>query len=343
MRRLTSPVRHTSLIVALLALGGPCIGCECGEPARPALRPDPVAAPELPAPGELGLPRTERSDLPVGTPRVTVDAEPRGYRVSNRELVESWPETERARAIASAPPTHPDFPVVESDVVTVDPVPMLVTDLRDSLAVAAQADRARDPSAGAPVGFSIRAPGDLPWGRIVRAMYAGAMVGYSEPALVLRDAAGGERLLVLTSEDRAALPTRAETEERVRAALATLGDHAGAPVDEAHAEPIAPPATESATGPIALSLAEHGLRVRRGLVELGPDCASPASDGSPAIPSASLERAAIDRCLDVLGAFERASFTAAPDVTYAAAIEVLEVLHARGRPLAVSVTAGSVH
>jgi hypothetical protein len=173
---------------------------------------------------------------------------------------------------------------------------------------------------------------------------------------------------VLTSEDRAALPTRAETEERVRAALATLGDPPREPELAVPGEPSAPaapsdpaapddpaapsdpavaaapsdPAAAPPTGPVALALAEHGLRVRSGLVELGPDCRTPATDGSPAIPAAAIDGASIARCLDALGAFQRASFSAAPEVTYAAAVEVLELLHARGRPLAVSVAAGSV-
>ena len=194
--------RRAGALLALCALAH-CVGCECGEPARPVLRPDPapVAEPTLPPSTDLSPPRTARTDLPPSTPRVTVTAEPRGYRVSNRELVEGWLPADRARAASAAPPTQPDFPIIEGQMVAVEPVPLLVTGLRDLLALAAQADRARDPAAGAPIGFAIRAPGELPWGRIVRAMYAAAMVGYGEPGLVVRDGTGSERLLTLTSED----------------------------------------------------------------------------------------------------------------------------------------------
>lgn len=320
-------VRRASALglVALLA------GCEC-QSRETTLRPV-VVEPVVEAPSDEGaitLPRTPRADLPAATATLVVEVHPRGYRVSNRALVDSWPPPERERAAANAPPTEPEFPVVEASIPTTDPAPLLSTGLRDAMARAAAADRARDPAAGAPIAFSIRAPSDARWERILRALFAAGMAGYAEPWLLVVDDANTERALRIPSSHTPMDDTRAS----IRDALSALGTHPpGAGAAEVEAPSDGAP---SALPALSFRLEDHGLRVRSGLVDLSADCRTPSVDASPAFTTATLDRASLEACLSALGPFDHATFEAAPEVAYGSALMILSTLHAQGRPLSIA-------
>lgn len=316
----------------------PLVGCQCG-PADDAMRGvEPAVEPAAPEPpvGPADVPRARRADLPVLVPALTVEVTARGYAVSNRALVDSWPPPERAHAASLAPPDQPDFPVVEVDVPTIDPAPLLVPGLQAAMALAAEADRARAPGGGPRV-FAVRAAPDVRWERVLRAIYAGGLTGYAEPWLVVR-VGGAERTLRLAAEDE---PTSAETRETIAAALAALGDLGGAGIELPASPDTVLAEAEAAAAPARLSLRleEHGLRVRRGLVELGPDCRTPAADGSPALSSSSFDRERFAACLDALGPFDRARVEASPDLAYGSLVPVLEGLSGRG-PIVIGMMSG---
>ncbi len=325
--------RALALLTALASAGCDC-GGETTAPA-PVLETERVAEAERAPPViEVTIPRTERTELPEAQPQVTLSVGVLGYRVDNRALVESWPAVERARAAESASPIDVDFPIVDVTIAATDPSPLLLPDLRDALGRAAMADRARDPSAGAPIAFALAASSEVSWGRVVRALYASAMVGYAEPSFVVRDAAGIERVVIVPN---AHAPSVAHADDRVRAALAAIG----APVTDGEPAPPSEPDTggEPVGPPIAIVLEEHGARVQRGLIWVGADCETPSADASPAIPSARLGE--IAACIEALSPFDRASFAAAPEVTYGQAISILEALASTGRPLAIATVAAA--
>jgi hypothetical protein len=313
-------MRRALALLWLLSLSG----CECsGSPPSPS---SPPASETPPESVSADLPTARRFDLPPVLPSLTIEVAPRGYAVSNRALVETWPAPERARAASLAPPDMPDFPVVEVTVPTVDPAPLLVPGLRDALARAAEADRAREPGGGPSV-FSIRAAPDVAWERVLRAIYAGGLTGYAEPWLVVRTEAG-ERTIRLSLAEA---PASAETRETIAAALAALGE-LGGPI-ELPADPgSVVSAAEAAALParVLLRLHEQGLYVRRGLLDVGADCRSPAIDASPAISSASLDRERLAACIDALGSFDRVTVEASPDTAYGTLVPVLEGLVGRG-------------
>jgi len=326
------PVVVLSLAQLSLTLLG---GCDCGgETVRltPSAAEDEVVERSDALVIEVTVPRTERTTLLAAQPQVTLSVDVRGYRVENRALVESWPPLERARAAESSSPIDPDFPFVDLTIPAIDPSPLLIPRLRDAMARAAAADRARDPSTGAPIAFALRASSEVSWGRVIRALYASAMVGYAEPNFVVRDAADIERVITVRGEHEASV---AHADDRVRAALAAIG--APVPAD-AVAEETATDTRERAP-PLAFVLEEHGLRVQRGLLWLGADCATPVLDGSPAFPSAQLNSERLSACIEALSPFDRASFAASPGVTYGRAIAVIEALAITGRPLAIETVA----
>jgi hypothetical protein len=346
---------HDVKWVAVLALALSVEGCDCGGPTPPSMGSARSTATSAPVVADEDLvvdvtvPRTARTDLPLATPTVEVRVGARGFVVSNRALVASWPAAERERAASAASPTSPDFPIVEASIPSVDAAPLLVPSLRDALSRAGEADRAREAGTGTPIVFSIRAPSDVRWDRVLRALFAAGMAGYAEPWLVVRDAEELERVIRLTSDDHGSPAPSAEAlRDTVREALATLGEGSdplgGTGDDEgealgAAADPT-PPSLDVALPVLSLRLEEHGLRVRRGLVELSADCRTPSSDGSPAFTTAGLDRTSLEACLTAIGSFERASFEASPDVAYGSALTVLETVHARGRPLSIRMLAG---
>lgn len=331
----------TCAAVLTLALAG----CDCGGADRRVASPTettPTSPPDLTADlaSEVVVPRTSRTDLPLATPTLEVRALARGFVVSNRALVTSWPASERERAALAASPTSPDFPLVEATIPAVDAAPLLVPSLRDALARAVEADRAREAGTGTPIVFSVRAPSDVRWDRVLRALFAAGMAGYAEPWLVVRDAEDIERVIRLSTDHGGPAPSSAALRDSVREALATLGEGGSGEEAEA-AEAEGNEGAPSTPGPLlSLRLEEHGLRVRSGLVELGADCRTPSSDASPAFTTAVLDRASLEACLSALGDFDRASFEASPDVTYGSALLVLETVHARGRPLSIRMLAG---
>jgi hypothetical protein len=319
-----------SLSLSMLVLGG----CDCGGET---VRLTPSAPSEDRAEDDalvidVTVPRTERTTLLAAQPQVTLSVDVRGYRVQNGALIDTWPAPERARAAESASPIDPGFPLVDITIPASDPSPLLIPDLRDAMARAAAADRARDPSVGAPIAFALSASSEVTWGRVVRALYASAMVGYAEPSFVVRDAADIERIITVRGEHGASV---AHADDRVRAALAAIGAPVTAdPLDEGTATdgvPVAPP--------LAFVLEAHGLRVQRGLVWLNADCMTPVLDGSPAFPSAQITTERLTTCIEALSPFDRASFAAAPDVTYGRAIAIIEALALTGRPLAIETIA----
>lgn len=300
-----------------LFLGG--CGCDGERPAPP----DPVVTPARPLElvDDAALPALDAGDEAV--PAITVEASPRGYRVTNREVIRSWPEPERARVAEGAPPEEPEFPIVEADVPLLDDgAPLLVPGLRDALARTLVAERARSGTASAPRVVAIRAASTLAWARVARAVFNAGMVGLSEPWIVVL--VGGEaRTLRLPPP---AAPTRGPID--LGGALRALGTAGGPPTEEA------PPAAADPAAPgdlaITVALEDHGVRVHRGAMELGAGCHGPSADGSPAIPITVVSDGhTLGDCTSALGPGPT-RFTASPDVTLGVVVRVLGALAARG-------------
>ncbi len=336
-RREPAPdVRHARVGTGTLAFAFALAlsGCECGDgDARPAR-----AGSTTTLVGETedesdvvsldALPAADPGRTSASVPTITVEASPRGYFVTNRALVESWPPPERDRVRASAPPEWPDFPVIERPIPALDGAPLLVTGVRDALARALEAEHARSGRDATPQAFAVRAPATLPWARVARVLFTAAMVGLSEPSIVVR-AGAEERVLRLVrpvvSSVSAPLSAGA-LGEALRGLSGADGPAAepGAALEASDGPDVAPSAA------LSFSLEAHGLRVRRGLVEVGAGCRTPGADGSPAIPLGVLaDGHTLSDCLAVLGEGP-AVFRADADVTHGSATQVLELLAARG-------------
>lgn len=298
------------------------VGCSCEAPPAQPRPAEPVASePSVVAEVVGGDTLPEASGGAEPSPSITIEMSARGYRVTNRALVESWPPADRERVASEAPPDQPGYPVVEVDVPLLDDgAPLLVPGVRDALLRALEAERARS-GAGAPLAFSMRAPATLSWARVARAIFNAAMAGLSEPAIVVHTPLG-ERSIRLP---RPTTLARAPGEVDLAAALRALGTGA-----EPTTEVEPPPEPSEVVVVVALSLEDHGLRVRRGLLELGAGCTAPATEGSPAIPLAALRDGhTLTDCLSALGDAP-ARFEASSDVSYGTACVVLEALARRG-------------
>lgn len=338
-----------------LALALALTGCECGvgseaPVARAGARTTPPggAAEDEGEVVPLGeLPEADPGRTAASVPMITVEASTRGYFVTNRALIESWPPPERERVRASAPPEAPDFPVIERPIPALDDATLLVTGVRDALSRALEAEHARSGRDATPPAFAIRAPATLSWARVARVIFTAAMVGLSEPALVVR-AGGDERVVRLVRPAVSAVSAPAMRSGALGEALRALpgaegsapgamgespdavaarggGDATGdgeAPSDDGHGE--------APSAPLSFTLDAHGLRVHRGLVEVGAGCRTPGADASPAIPLVALgDGHTLSDCLAALGEGP-AMFRADGEVTHGSATLVLELLAARG-------------
>lgn len=310
--------------LASLALVIALAGCSCDDDAprtaSPAPPPETAADPTPPPPA---LPTTARTDLPALGPAITIAVDERAFDVSNATLVATWPEAEREAVARTRPLGDAAYPVVErhvddasSDLI----VPALTEAMRAVMAV--ETARASITHAeGTGQIFAIRAGADVPFGRILSAVYAAGAVGLSQPRLVLASA-DGERELHLV------LPPPEPIDPSVAAALAA----ALAAVDGRERPPEVDAGTVARPMRVTFLLRDGGLVVRRGPVVYAPGCTDPAPDGAatPAIAAGSVSPITIGGCLDALDASSGITFGAPRTTRYADAVAILETLAARG-------------
>lgn len=317
---MSSSVRWLTLAVLVLAL----VGCSCEDRATLRAPQASTAEPEPEVPAER-LPAASRTDLPALTPAITIRVHEGSFVVSNRAVVETWPETERAAVERTRPVGDADYPIVERDVDDASDalaIPGLSAALREVAAVES-ARAAIVHAEGSPTAFALRADADVPFGRVLSAVYAAAMVGLNQPRLVLASAEG-ERELRLTQPN-----TQGEADDpAIAAALARA-------LAIAHGE-TPPPEVDAGLPPrparISVALATDGLTFRRGDVPYAPGCAEPAPGASePTIPTATVRASTIDACVSAIGdeVVGAIVFRAQRDTRYADVVAVLEALAAR--------------
>lgn len=314
---------------AWIALGW-IAGCTCGapastEPARIAI--EIVEAP-VAAPPSSPLPATARTDLPAVTPRVVVTVDAESYEVSNRALVDSWPTAEVA-ALAAA---HggPTWLVVEQRV-ALTTGDLVVPGVQRAFAAARTVELARAAHATT-LAFSVRAGPDVHFSRVLSAVYAAGTNGYADPVLVLASPRGEVGLALRPGSARPEALGAPQADE-----IVDPSDEDLARVDEilqeAQAGRAPPPAPlpEVPAGVTGVCLLDHGLRVRRGAVALGPGCTGEqTSDASLPIARDAITPAAVSACLAAIGDPGTFDFGTPSDTRYADAVAVIEALAAHG-------------
>ncbi len=321
--------RLSLTLAALLA------GCTCGAPAP---TPESAPTPEPPAePAPPPLASTSRTDLGPLTPMVTVEVTRDAMHVSNVALVATWPPSDR-EALARARPTgDARWPEVEEDVRAHGDDIVLPT-LRDAFAHASNVDHARaglSGTTGTPIAFALRAGPDVPFIRVLQAIYAAGLTGYAEPRLVLM-AEDAEVALPLPLPRMA--EARAEDVAReLGRALASAGIDGRIRPEGEETELAPDPAPDSGSRVVAVLLSSDGLRVTRDGRSLAVGCATESESDVAAIPTAQLAPSAITTCLDAAGEASTLTFRTAPATRYADAVAILETLAARG-PVGLSIT-----
>lgn len=280
------------LAIALLATG---CSCETEEVAPPAADESAVPASE----DASAPPRATRDDLPAATPALTIALEPDAFVVDSHALVETWPASERARVSAEG------FDPVVHERIAASDGSLLVAPLLETLRHAAQLERVRAGGAGTPIAYALRVPGNVPWRRVVQALHAAGLAGWSEPRFVLRAA---------RSDGEVALA-------------------------------VPPPSSERATDPIDVAVdRSRAMVVRREGTALAPGCLAPGTDTPSVAPSAdrTTDPAALARCLDagnLRGVSQRATLAADGAIPFAEIAPVLELIRARFASLEIRATA----
>jgi hypothetical protein len=314
---------RTLFVATLLALS---LGCSCeDEQARPHVShaPAPPTSVAPAAPVDLALPSALRTDLALATPAVVVEVTGTAYRVSNAALLDSWPAADRAAVMASPPPNDPAWPRIERHIRSTSDA-LMVPPLGAALFDAASVDHARSEAngtQGTPLAFAIRAQPDVPFGRVLAAVFAGGMNGYAAPQLVLASPRGDVVLPISlpTNEPPPSAPTAAEIDQLVHDAVG----EGVPPPDPTDVPPPPPPA------PLVLfRVAPDGVIVRRGDTTLAPGCDSPAPDGTVAISMAALTARNVEVCLRASGATGRVMFSAPADMRYGQVLTILEPIAA---------------
>ena len=305
--------------LALVLAGCTCEGPGSVPPTTEAL------PPSEPAPPSAVLPAAGSTELPLATPMPTITVSADRFEVSNRVLVASWPPAEREAVGRTRPLGDAAYPVVERRVDD-DTTALLVPELQAALSAIVEVDRVRASithGGGTPTVFAIRAAPEVPFARVLSAVYAAGMVGLREPRMVLASP-DGERMLALhtpSAEEEAADP---ELEAALAAALAPF--RVGAPPESGVDAGLPPRALRT-----HVELDEAGVTFRRGAVRYGHGCREPAPAGeaAPSVPIAELAPSALRACLDALDAGPTI-FRARRETSYADAVSVLEPLAAHG-------------
>ncbi len=277
-----------SLKRALVAL---ClVGCSCERLPEP---PASVPPTEIEAPPVVTLPSTT-ADLPAATPALSITVSARSFELSNRALVESWPTMEREAVGRMRPLGDASYPVMAREVDDASDV-LLVPGLREAVSEMRGPERARATLAhaeGITGVVAIRADADVHYARVVAALFAAGMNALDRPRLVL-SSAGGERELRLAEHTRP--------------------------------EPV-PGQIVAPRVQLAVRMTADGLDVRTADRRFAPGCATDATPGDTAAPTierASMTPAAIERCLDAIGANTVVLFSASGALRYGDVVDVL--------------------
>jgi hypothetical protein len=285
-------------------------GCAC-ESEAPVLAPVPPTSVAPAIPVGPTLPSTSRTDLPASAPMLTLVVQSRSFLVTNRALVESWPDAERVAVGQTRPLGDAAYPVVEREVDDASDA-LVVAGLRDAMTEVVSVDRARATivhAEGTATAFAIRADVDVHYARVLAAVFAAGLAGFNQSHLVL-EGADGTRDLSLAAANGA----EPEPALGARIAGALAGTAPGA----------AAPARTMAT------LSGDGLVIRRGSIALAPGCTENAAldADAPTIPSAALTTSAIDACLAAAGISGEVLFHAPGTMRYGDVVGVLEALTA---------------
>ncbi len=294
-------------------------GCSCDD-AEPAPRThDPVAPIEVPAPVSQ-LPTAGRADLPAASPAITITVGERTFVVSNRALVATWPPAERQAVGQTRPLGDADYPSVEREVNDAT-IALMVPGLHDAMSEVLAVETARSSivhAGGITPVFALRAGPDVPFGRVLAAIYAAALTGFNEPRLVLASP-DGERELRLT---------RAPMHDEPAAALgaALSGALSGATgIDSGVSAALSAEAVRT-----SVVSSDAGLAIARGGIAFAPGCVERAPADTATIPAALVTPSAIDACFAALGTPSAIVFRAPSASRYGDVVSVLETLATHG-------------